>query len=176
MMNVIDIKARLEDLGVRKTPIFSGIRPTIKVKDEYFTTSIIEFEKEMIDGVVDEVNISFISPKYYANSLWVGKRLGVYEGAKVIAYVTITEIVNEILNRDAEKWMLLDGREYQSYEECEKWLLNVLETEAVAHIVWIFSRESKRFWGDEKFDRLVSMVKKCESSNKYLELHEEHAF
>ena len=32
-MNVIDIKARLEDLGVRKTPIFSGIRPTIKVKD-----------------------------------------------------------------------------------------------------------------------------------------------
>lgn len=64
-----------------------------------------------------------------------------YEGAKVIAYVTVNEIVNEILDRDAEKWTLLDGREYQNYEECEKWLLNVFETEEVAHIVWIFSKE-----------------------------------
>ena len=175
-MNVIDIKARLEDLGVRKTPIFSGIRPTIKVKDEYLTTSIIEFEKEMIDGVVDEVNICFISPKYYANSLWVGKRLEVYEGAKVIAYVTVTEIINEVLSRDAERWMVLDGRKYHSYEACEKWLLNVLETDEVIHVVWIFSGESKHFWGNEQFDRLVSMVKKYESSDKYLELYEEHAF
>lgn len=115
-MNATDIKARLEDLGVRKSPIFSGMRPTIRVKDDYLTTSIIEFEKEMTDGVVDEVNIWFISPKYYANSLWVGKRLEVYEGAKMIAYVTVTEIINEVLSRDAERWMVLDGRKYQSYE------------------------------------------------------------
>ena len=106
----------------------------------------------------------------------LAKRLEVYEGAKVIAYVTVTEIINEILNRDAEKWMLLDGREYRSYEECEKWLLNALETDESVHIVWIFAEESKCSFGDEHFKRLVNIVKKHKSGNKCLELHKKHAF
>lgn len=97
----IDIKATLEDLGVRKTPIFSGIRPTIKVKEDYLTSSLIEFESEMVDGFVDEVSIWFVSPEHYPKSLWVGKILEVYEGARVIAYVTVTEVMNKIL--DIEK-------------------------------------------------------------------------
>lgn len=97
----IDIKATLEDLGLRKTPIFSGIRPTIKVKEEYLTSSLIEFESDMVDGFVDEVNIWFVSPEHYTKSLWVGKRLEVYEGARLVAYVTVTEVINKML--DIEK-------------------------------------------------------------------------
>lgn len=99
-MTSIDIKASLEDLGVRKTPIFSGIRPTIKVKEDYLSSALIEFESEMVDGFVESVNIMFVSPEYYPKSLWVGKRLEVYEGARVVAYVTVTEIVNKILDSD----------------------------------------------------------------------------
>lgn len=43
MPDKIDIKGELQDLGVRKSPIFSGIRPTIRIKEDYFTTSIVEF-------------------------------------------------------------------------------------------------------------------------------------
>ena len=67
----IDIKATLQDLGIRKTPIFSGIRPTIQVKEDYLSSALIEFESEMIDGYVENANIMFVSPEYYLNSLWV---------------------------------------------------------------------------------------------------------
>lgn len=103
-MNNIDIKATLEDLGVRKTAIFSGIRPTIKVKEDYLTSALIEFESDMVDGFVNEVNIWFISPEHYPKSLWVGKRLEIYEGARVIAYATVTEIINKMLNNQTVKF------------------------------------------------------------------------
>lgn len=98
MIDRIDIKAKLEDLGVRHTPIFSGIRPAIQIKDDYMTTSIVEFEGQMEYGKLKDVVVMFISPEYYANSLWIGKKMEVYEGAKVIGYLTVTEIVNAVLD------------------------------------------------------------------------------
>lgn len=65
------------------------------------------------------------------------ERMEVYEGAKVIGYITVTEITNPILDRDKEKWVLLDGRKIhtmkQFYEQVQehfysmkKWLVKLL--------------------------------------------------
>lgn len=47
MLQRMDVRVELEDLGVRSTPIFSGMRLTIRIKDDYMTTGVIEFEEEI---------------------------------------------------------------------------------------------------------------------------------
>lgn len=98
-----DAKAILEDIGVRKVSVFSGMRPAVKIRDDYMTTSVITFNDSSTKAGVYDAEVTFISPEYYPNSLWIGKKLEVYEGAKQIAYLTITEILNPILDRDGEK-------------------------------------------------------------------------
>ncbi|MBQ3558109.1 MAG: hypothetical protein IJA07_01185 [Agathobacter sp.] len=46
MVTRVDIRAELEDLGVRTNSVFSGMRPAIKIKEDYLTTSLIESEGE----------------------------------------------------------------------------------------------------------------------------------
>lgn len=41
--------------------------------------------------------ITFISPEAYPNSLWVGKILRIQEGGKLVGYVQVTKIFNEML-------------------------------------------------------------------------------
>lgn len=200
MLDRIDIKATLKNVGVRKTPIYSGMRPAIRVKQDYLTTGIL-----LCDGTVEyeeekEVSITFISPKYYANSLWVGKQMKAYDGATLIAYITVTEIINPILDKDAEKWALLDGRKIhtmqQFYEQVQEQMtkgctfqigdnLNafndvlwggfcVHEYEEPLHIVWIFSEESREHLGNGFFNMIIDIINNHESGNKYLELYKEH--
>lgn len=201
MLTRIDIRAELEDLGVRKDPIFTGIRPTIKIKEGYLTTGIIEFDGEKKRNGMQDVVVMFISPKYYPNSVWEEKRMEVYEGSKVIGYITVTEIVNPVLDLNREKWVLLDGRDIhtmqQFFEQVQKQMVQndyhvgydlnsfndilwggygVHEYQEPLHIVWIFAKESREYLGEENFNMIIGIVNNHESANKYLEVYEEHAF
>ena len=42
--------------------------------------------------------IEFISPEVYPNSLWIGKKIDMYEGSKKIGYAEIVNIYNPILD------------------------------------------------------------------------------
>lgn len=202
MLNRVDIKAVLEDIGVRYAPIFSGIRPTIRIQDEYLTTSVVSFAESTMQNRLVEATVSFISPKYYANSLWQGKKLEVYEGEKIIGYLTVTEILNPVLDRNAEKWIVFDGREIHNnedfYKQVQKKMTKNLDFQIgnnlnafndllwggfgvhdygePLHIVWIFAEESKENLGEEFFAWIVDVIEKHESGNKYLEIYKEHAF
>ena len=54
MLNRFDIKAVLEDIGVRHAPIFSGIRPMIRIQDEYLTTSVVSFSESTMQKGLGE--------------------------------------------------------------------------------------------------------------------------
>ena len=110
MVTRVDIRAELEDLGVRTNSVFSGMRPAIQIKEDYLTTSLIEFEGEKKKNGKQDVKVMFLAPRHYPNSVWLGKRMEMYDGSKVIGYITVTEIVNPILDSSKEKWVLLDGR------------------------------------------------------------------
>ena len=42
--------------------------------------------------------IIFLSPEYYPNSLWIGKKIEMYEGHEFIGYAEILKINNLILD------------------------------------------------------------------------------
>lgn len=195
-----DAKAILENLGVRKSPIYPDYRPAIRIKDDYMTTSKIDFEGIISGNESKEVEICFLSPKYYGNTLWTGRKLEVYEGERLVAYAVITKIFNPVPNRDKEKYVMVDGRNMSNwntfYEEIQNKLtkglgwkmghnLNALddvlrggfgchEYGEVLHIVFIYTSKVKEHMEQETFDTILGIMKGNE--NIRLECYEEHAF
>ena len=41
--------------------------------------------------------ITFISPEAYPNSLWVGKKINIQEGERIVGYATILKVLNPVL-------------------------------------------------------------------------------
>lgn len=41
--------------------------------------------------------ITFLSPEAYPHSLWIGKKIGIQEGTRVVGHATITKIFNPLL-------------------------------------------------------------------------------
>lgn len=199
MLN-IDAKGILKNTG-RTTPIFPGIRPTTIIKDDYWASCVLNFDNPIPLEESITASITFISPKYYANSLWLGKTLDIYEGPNVIGTFTVTEIINPILDANAEKWISIDGRDIHTlndfFDHIEQKLtykidikmgrnlnafkdllwggFGVHEYKEPLHIVWIYAEKSRQALGDKYFNKIISIIENHESNNKYLELYDEHA-
>ncbi len=200
MLN-IDAKGILKNTG-RTTPIFSGIRPTTIIKEDYWTSCILNFDNPISLDESISASITFISPKYYANSLWLNKCLDIYEGPRIIGTFTVTDIVNPILDANAEKWIFIDGRDIHTLNDFFDQIAQKLtykidfkigrnlnafndllwggfgihEYEEPLHIVWIYAEKSRQALGKKYFNKIVSIIENHESNNKYLELYNEHAF
>lgn len=199
MLN-IDVKGILTNTG-RTSPIFPGIRPTTIIKDDYWTSCVLIFDNPISLDESIQASITFVSPKYYVNSLWLNKCLDIYEGPRVIGTFTVTEITNPILDANAEKWIFIDGRDIHTlndfFDQIEQKLIyktdfkigrnlnafndllwcgfGIHEYEETLHIVWIYAEKSKQALGDKYFNKIVSIIENHESKNKYLELYDEHA-
>lgn len=199
MLN-IDAKGILTNTG-RTTPIFPGIRPTTIIKDDYWASCVINFDNPISLDESIQASITFVSPKYYANSLWLNKYLDIYEGPRIMGTFKVTEITNPILDSNADKWIFIDGRDIHTlnvfFDQIEQKLTSktdfkigrnlnafndllwggfgVHEYAEPLHIVWIYAEKSKQALGDKYFNKIVSIIENHESKNKYLELYDEHA-
>lgn len=97
-----DVVAFFEFNGERETPVHSGYRPGHLVTDDYVTTGVHRyFETDVVppDGIATGT-ITFITPDLYPNSLWKGKKLQIMEGARIVGYATIRQVLNPILDKD----------------------------------------------------------------------------
>lgn len=93
-----DVEATFEFTESKKENIYEGYRPAHLICEDCLTTGIHSyynwgagFEKEL------RGTITFLSPKEYPASLWVGKKIQMYEGKNMVGYATITDIFNSIL-------------------------------------------------------------------------------
>lgn len=95
-----DVEVVFEFNGTRIHPCFDGYRPNHLVTDHYLTSGIHHYydvDKVPSDGTA-KGTITFITPEAYPACLWVGKRINIQEGAKIVGYATITKIFNSILD------------------------------------------------------------------------------
>lgn len=81
------------------------------------TTSVLSFDSAVSLNKSIPASITFISPKHYANILWLNKCLDIYEGPRVIGTFIVTEITNPILDANAEKWIFIDGRDIHTLND-----------------------------------------------------------
>lgn len=97
-----DIEAEFTNHRFTRTSINTGYRGAILIK----TNCLISGFQTFLDGNSVEYNnkilsnIKFISPEYYAATLWVGRVLRVQEGNKVVGQIKVTKIYNQSLDRD----------------------------------------------------------------------------
>ena len=129
MIRLPDVKVLFEFNDTRKTPASDGYRPAHLVKDNYLTTGIHHyFEVDSVppNGTV-KGTITFISPESYTNCLWIGKKINIQEGERIVGFATIIDIYNSILENkeinlyikfliavldcaEEEKKIILDGK------------------------------------------------------------------
>lgn len=186
----------------RTSPLFPGMRFTTTIKDDHEVSAILCFDDPIPTGESAVAEIGFLFPKYNGNSLWTGKVLDIHEGSKTIATFTIIDVLDPILDANAEKWILFDGRKIHGiddfYDQAEQQLTNcsddfksghnldafndllwggfcVHEYGEPLHIVWIFADESRQALGDELYQKIISIIQEHESGNKYLEIYNKHA-
>ncbi len=96
-----DVEAIFEFNGTRTNPAADGYRPAHLITDNYLTTGTHHYYdvNAVPPNGTAKGTITFLSPEAYPNCLWIGKRISIQEGARVVGYATITEIFNPTLRK-----------------------------------------------------------------------------
>lgn len=94
-----DVEVLFEFNGSRRYPAADGYRPHHLVKDGCLTTGIHHYYeiRTVAPNGTAKGTITFITPEAYPNCLWVGKRINIQEGARIVGYATILKVFNPIL-------------------------------------------------------------------------------
>lgn len=94
-----DVEVVFEFNSTRTNPAADGYRPTHLVTDDYLTTGIHHYyQKDAVppNGTA-KGTITFLTPEVYPHCLWIGKKINIQEGARIVGHATITKIFNPIL-------------------------------------------------------------------------------
>ena len=94
-----DVEAIFEFNATRKKPANDGYRPAHLVTDAYLTTGIHHYygvESVAPNGTA-KGTITFLSPESYPHCLWIGKKIRMQEGGRIVGYATVTRIYNPLL-------------------------------------------------------------------------------
>ena len=99
MTKLPDVEVLFEFNGTRKTPVVDGYRPAHLVDENCLTTGIHHYYE--VDSVLPngtaKGTITFISPEAYPKCLWIGKKIRIQEGERIVGFATIIDIYNPIL-------------------------------------------------------------------------------
>ena len=102
MIKSPDVEVLFEFNGTRKTPVADGYRPAHLVTENYLTTGIHHYYE--VDSVppngTAKGTIAFLSPEAYPHCLWIGKKINIQEGERIVGYATIIDIYNPILENE----------------------------------------------------------------------------
>jgi elongation factor Tu len=103
---VADIEAEVYFIptkeGGRSGPAYSGYRPIHRVLPEYLSSGHHEYLtcESVAPGESALANIWFLTPEQYPHSMWVGRKIDIQEGNKVVGFATITKIFNTVLEKN----------------------------------------------------------------------------
>ena len=96
-----DVEVVFEFNDRRSNPAHDGYRPAHLVDDTYLTTGIHHYYdvSEVPPNGQAKGTITFLSPDAYPACLWIGKKINIQEGAKIVGCATITQIFNPLLEQ-----------------------------------------------------------------------------
>ena len=100
-----DVEVIFEFNETRRTPANDSYRPAHLVTDHYLTTGIHHYygvESVPPNGTA-KGTITFLSPESYPHCLWVGKKIRIQEGDRIVGYATITNIYNPLLSLENQE-------------------------------------------------------------------------
>lgn len=97
-----DVEVIFEFNGTRMNPVNDGYRPAHLVTDDYLTTGIHHYYgiNSVPSNGTAKGTITFLSPEAYPHCLWIGKKINIQEGARIVGCATITDIYNPLLQSE----------------------------------------------------------------------------
>lgn len=181
MYRVDERGLRMEDVLVEfhfyeERKLYDGYRPAHQVTEDYLTTGLHRYKHAGATRKDDIGSITFISPEYYPKSLWVGKEIVFYDGAKPKGYAVVTRILNKTLeDKNAGKfrvrWKLAPNTSKDDYYQ-DNCIYGFFELQVCEHKVgWIPEEiqpdckltEDLLYW----FDELFCALRALESGEEY---------
>ena len=74
------------------------------VTGDYLTTGVHHYYnvQTVAPNGAAKGTITFITPEAYPHCLWVGKKINIQEGAKIVGYATILKVINPVLLGEAD--------------------------------------------------------------------------
>ena len=81
-----DVEVLFEFIGTKKNTVVNGYRPHHLITDNYSTTGVHHYydvETVSPNGTATGT-ITFITPEAYPHSLWVGKKINIQEGTRIV--------------------------------------------------------------------------------------------
>ena len=103
MMNrAPDVEVYFEFNGRRGREVYDGYRPAHRVKDDYLTTGVHHYyNTEIVENNGSAMGtITFLTPEAYPQCLWIGKRITVQEGGRIVGYAEIRKIFNPLFQKE----------------------------------------------------------------------------
>lgn len=99
MNSTPDVEVVFEFNGTRMNPAVDGYRPDHLITDNYLTTGIHHYYQvnEVPSNGIVKGTITFLSPEAYPHCLWIGKKINIQEGARIVGCATVTKIFNPLL-------------------------------------------------------------------------------
>lgn len=99
-----DVEVIFKFNGTRTNPAVDGYRPAHLITYSYLTTGVHHYYKmnAVPPNGTATGTITFLSPEVYPHCLWIGKKINIQEGARVVGYATITKIFNPLLCSDGK--------------------------------------------------------------------------
>ena len=99
-----DVEVLFEFNGNRKNPVADGYRPNHLVMGNYLTSGVHHYcdVQTIPPNGTAKGTITFITPEVYPHCLWVGKKINIQEGAKIVGYATILKVLNPDLLGDCD--------------------------------------------------------------------------
>lgn len=94
-----DLEVLFEFNGVRHGDVYDGYRPSHLIRDNYLTSGTHHYydvDRVASNGTA-KGTITLITPEAYPSTCWVGKRISVHEGKRIVGVATILKIFNEVL-------------------------------------------------------------------------------
>ena len=94
-----DVEVSFHFNGTRKNSAVNGYRPAHRITDTYLTTGVHHYfgTESVPAGGTAQGTITFLSPEAYPHSLWIGKKIAMQEGERIVGYATVLKIYNPVL-------------------------------------------------------------------------------
>jgi len=96
-----DVEVVFEFNNERWQPAHDGYRPHHLVNETYLTTGVHHYYDvtQVPPGGRAKGTITFLLPEAYPASLWIGKKMNIQEGSRIVGHATITKIFNPVLRK-----------------------------------------------------------------------------
>ena len=101
-VKVPDVEAIFVFNFTKSRTVRSGYRPAHMIDDNCLTSGEHHYyEVESVaPGETAKGTITFVSPELHPRCLWIGKKISIQEGARIVGYAIITNIYNTVLATD----------------------------------------------------------------------------